>query len=551
MKFSFNLSSRLFLIVALLVLTSANWLVYYPILSHEFVRWDDQAFLLNNPHITALTFENLAWMWREIHLDHWHPLTWLSFAVTYAGAGLDSAAFHRVNLLLHSANTVWFFWLSALIYTLARQHNKTFLHQASAWIVGFIAALLFALHPQRVEIVAWASARKDLLCIFFLLPAFIAYLYYVQSQRIYWYILSLVCFTLALMSKTFAVTFPALLFILDFYPLRRRFSWQLLYEKLPFFGLIIIPLSVTLLGQQQAAIMVDLTVLGLDARILNAAHSVFFYVSQWIAPIYLSPFYPFEAKPLLNALVPLMAVVATTVLVVLLWWLKNQRVWFAAWFFYGISLSPVIGIIQVGSQAAADRYTYFTMLPFYLLAAAAIVALYKRGRSWHPLVLAVGLLWVVGLGYLTREQTALWRDSLSLWQYAVIYAPDSNVTHRNLATEYLFRGDYEKAITHYYFAMNLGAAMIDYSNSAIAYIYTAQLDKALALYHHLLNHYVVNDSAQLAQIYASMGWIYLRQNQPENARSAVQQALNLIPAHPFALNLWHTLEQNALPSAHP
>jgi protein O-mannosyl-transferase len=545
-------SQPLFFIVALMGLSAANLFAYQHILSHEFLRWDDQIFLLNNPHIRTLSLENLGWMWREIHLDHWHPLTWLSFAVTYAGAGLDSGAFHRVNLILHSANTVWFFVVGALLYSLARHGNFSGLRQLSAWGVGFCAALLFAVHPQHVEIVAWASARKDLLCIFFLLPAFIAYLYYARSERWYWYGLSLLCFALALTAKTIAVTFPALLLVLDFYPLRRPLTRRLVLEKIPFFLLILVPLTLTVIGQQQASVMTDLNTLSLSARFLNAANSVMFYLSKWFVPLYLSPYYPFESKSLGLALLPVLGVFAVTLLTLALWF-KKQGLWLSAWAFYLITLSPVIGIIQVGPQAAADRYTYLSTLPFYLLVSAAVLFVYQRyARVGRIMVISAVLVGVLILGLLTRVQTQIWRDSLSLWRYAVAYAPDSSVPQRNLATEYMFRGDYEKALTHYYFAMNLTpGVMIDYSNSAIAYIYTGQFDKALEMYDYIIENKLPVTPAELAQIYASMTWIYLRQNQPESARAALQQALSLEPAHAFAQDLWQRLEHNTNPSTHP
>jgi tetratricopeptide (TPR) repeat protein len=533
--------SRILILPLLLLLAVA--LAYAPTLDNGWV-WDDTEYVVENPHLRELNSANLAWMWTGTRSMNWNPLTWWSLAVDQALSAGNPAWFHAVNVVLHGFNTLWVFGIALVLlnYQSAVGWNRrvglrripplpggmveyaTLFHPT--YLPATIAALLFAVHPLHVESVAWVTERKDVLCLFFLLPSLLAYLFYAQTRRRYWYFLALLGGGLAMAAKPLAVTLPVLLLLLDIYPLR-RFSVAALLEKLPFFALTALVIWLTMSSQSQAMP----TQFALDQRILNAFHSLLFYPGKWLFPLGLSPYYPYPPYSLdWHSLLPVAGVVLITALCLYLFW-QGRRAWLILWLFYVISLSPMIGIIQVGTQAAADRYAYLPILPLHLLAGIGAAWLIQR-KTWTAAPLALLLL---GLLLLTRQQATVWRNEVSLWQHAASHAPHSELAQNNLATAYVKAGDYAAANQRFrlltrMFPDNATA----YHNLAETYMQAGQWQEAEAAYGYLLAT-VAPIPARLPRLYTDLARLALRRNDTAQARQFIAQALALNPNYAPAL----------------
>jgi hypothetical protein len=388
------------LILALFCVTSYT---YSGALSNGFLRWDDNFYITENTAIQTLDVRQLGSFLTMRVLSNWHPVTWLSHSIDYALFGLDPARHHLVGVVIHGLNTLWVFLLAIVLLLLcdsrARAPGQSPGLDRRHLVAAFAAALLFGVHPQHVESVAWASERKDLLFLFFLLPAVIAYVRFATAaspvQRRRWFVVSLVCFLLSIFSKPMAVTTPAVLLLLDVYPLRRTPLAQkagersaearsritpiskLLLEKIPFAAISLGAIFITVFAQYKTVISMGSRTLA--ARILNAFDSLTAYLMRWLAPFDLLPYYPqetgYQSLPesapgifLAIAFVTLVSI-ASVVL-----WLRGRPLWLTTWIFYLVTMSPVIGIVAVGSYASADRYTYWPLVPVDLLAGA--------GFSW-------------------------------------------------------------------------------------------------------------------------------------------------------------------------
>ncbi len=513
---------------ALLVAIAAMW-AYAGTTQGNFV-WDSVKYLFEyQDHLSALNMDNMVWMFTTLEFSNWHPLTWLSWAIDYQlWGGLNAWGFHFSNNLLHAINSILLIILILAVLGLDKPMagSYPFNTQDNALLGATLTALIFALHPQHVESVAWVAERKDLLCQFFMLLTLLSYLGYVScepAKKTGWYLLSLVMFSLALMSKPMAVTLPALLLLIDVYPLRRTrlvastsktiqpVSWpRLLLEKTPFFLLTFFLALITLVAQQEAMVQISL-----DLRVLNAFSSINMYLAKLLVPINFSPHYahflvPGEALSW-RAFLPLAAVIAVTLMAVFAWF-KNQHAWLIAWLFYLVALSPVIGLVQVGLQGAADRYAYFPTLPFYLLLAGGIFLAMKNVGPAFKLML-IGLLLSSGLllANNTRRQVEVWHDEINLWSQAVRFYPDSVFILSNLGIAYLDRGDYDNAARNFEAAGDPASRSISlYAWRGLTYLHQGRLKEALSEHVNLGAAAEINTSFKVDQycIQYNIGWIY-------------------------------------------
>ncbi|OQW87103.1 MAG: hypothetical protein BWK78_09350 [Thiotrichaceae bacterium IS1] len=468
--------------------------------------------MVDNPHIQALTWENLQWMFTSFAMANWHPLTWLSHAIDFALFGLNPWGHHLTSLVIHCLNTSLFFLLALVLLTLNQSCRA-----AGQWttltalttvnyrtgLTASIAALLFGIHPQHVESVVWIAERKDVLFLLLVLLTLLSYLFYTLTtkRKWLWYGLALFSFMLALLSKPMAVTVPIILILLDIYPLHRTaltipnhsISYQqLLWEKLPFLALTLISIILTMLAQQSAHAIANLEQLSLSMRLFNAFNSIIWYISKFIFPIQLAPFYPFpDYDSLASILIPLLAVILIT-FVASYGWQRKQYYWLIGWLFYLFTLMPVLGLIQVGSQAAADRYAYLPTLPFYLLISTGVVSLFysehfsslpKLAKTIKLAIIACGILITGMLLTATQKQTLVWRDDVTLWTYTVSRTPNSVIPREQLAHAYFRAGDYQAAIDHYGLIKDLKPSV--YANIALAYLHLGSLSAALATYQYI------------------------------------------------------------------
>jgi len=555
-------------IIIFLVL-SAIFIAYHEALNNNFLTmWDTQGYVINNAHIKALTWENLQWMFTSFQMENWHPLTWLSHALDYALFELEPWGHHLVSLIIHGFNTILLFLLVIVLMSFnqapekyaARVNNKILL-------AAGIAAILFGIHPQHVESVVWVAERKDVLCLFFILLALLSYVFYNAAHtinaRFGWYLSTLLCFVLALLAKPMAVTFPVILLLMDVYPLHRTslttascqrnsVSYKrLVVEKIPFFVFTLFSVIITILAQHHGGAIFTIEEAGIQIRLLNAFDSLIFYISKFLAPITLSPFYPFPSYKSFYeyypSLIPVIAFFLMTFVCGYLW-TKKKYYWLMAWLFYLVTLLPVIGIIKVGNQAAADRYVYLPTMPFYILIGIGVASLLYTEKLKKVLkigIVTVFLLVSVVLVQLTQKQTLIWKNDLTFWSYIVAYAPDSALAQFNLGNVYLKIGGYDKAVEHYHQAVSLEPLnKWWYKNLPMAYIKSNRLPEALNLLNRLIKH-KIHIGYSWDNIHYMIGRIYFIQGRLQQARQSLTKALQINPGNKRAQDLLLEIRKNS------
>ncbi|MBZ0220964.1 MAG: tetratricopeptide repeat protein [Candidatus Methylomirabilis sp.] len=391
----------------------AAFLVYAPSLWHGFVNWDDPVYVLENPYIRSLDGPSVRFMLTSFYSANWHPLTLFSYALDYAIWGKDPFGYHLTNNVLHALNTGIAALLAFRVASLAGIKAPL--------LAAAVTAALFGLHPVHVESVAWVSERKDLLCAFFFLLAALSYLRYATASSRGWYLASLALFALSLASKPMAVTFPVVLLILDLFPLGRLKDRPVmaLLEKAPFFALSAASSVLTLLAQRSGGAIVPIEIYPLWMRIAGAIRALGFYVFKAVFPSGLAPFYPMPGRSeVFDAyFYGAAALIAATILISIMSF-RRFRGFSAAWLYFLAMLIPVIGLVQVGSQAAADRYTYLPLIGPFILSGAGLsflLGILKARRAAYSAALAACVCVAIALASLTVRQAGFWRDSLTLW----------------------------------------------------------------------------------------------------------------------------------------
>jgi Flp pilus assembly protein TadD len=420
---------------------------FLPALHGEFLNWDDSINFVANPHFRGLGWPFVRWMFTTTLMGHYIPMTWLSFGLNFALGGMNPWGYHAVNLVLHAANATLVYLIARRLLAAAGGGGSQAGYTAGPVLLGgAFAALVFGVHPLRVESVAWITERRDVLCGLFFLLAVLAYLKGIErgdAARPAWRVLSLAAFVAALLSKAAAMPLPAVLIVLDLYPLRRRGAgWRrLAIEKLPYAALAGATAAVALTALPRGTVVTSYDSYGLAARIGMVAYSLVFYPVKLILPLRLSPMYELPPRvdltswPFLPAL--LGVVVVTTVLV---WGRARAPAGLAAWMYSALMVLPVSGVVHAGSQLVNDRYSYLSGIGFAVLAGGGVcwvLRLRERRRASGATVsvLAAGAaLSVLTLGLAAWNQTYIWRDSETLWRWAVEMDPACSLCHGNLGS---------------------------------------------------------------------------------------------------------------------
>jgi tetratricopeptide (TPR) repeat protein len=447
----------------------ADWLIavviaqlvviaFSPALRAGFVLWDDDAYFLHNPYYRGLGPAQLQWMF-TVMSGHYMPLTWLTHGLDYVLWGMRPAGYHAVNLGLHALAAVLAYFVARRVLAAAVGSVQRGALRAGA----AVAALVFAVHPLRVESVAWITERRDVLCGVFFLLAVLCYLRALDvgaPRRWYWSAVGLAA--LALASKAMAVTLPAVLLLLDVYPLGRlgpgrwlrRDVWL---EKIPFALLSAAAAVVAIVAQRSVGTLSDLRDVGIPERLGLTAYGLVFYAWKTLVPTGLAPLY--EAPYDYATLTPRLAASAVVVAAATVALVRVRRRWpgaTAAGAAFVVLLFPVLGLLHFGLHVVADRNTYFAGLVPALLVGAALLRV-LQGAASRTVVRATGaaaLAVIVLLGVLTWRQTGVWRDSRTLWTHAVAVSP-SSVAHAKLGVLLDAEGRTEEAIAHFREAVRL------------------------------------------------------------------------------------------------
>jgi tetratricopeptide (TPR) repeat protein len=419
-------------------LALATVLVYLPVFQNELVDYDDDYYISQNPNLKlGLSGEGLKWAFTESYGANWYPLTWLSLMLDYELFGISAPAFHGVNLALHVASAV------LLFYVFLRMTG-------SLGASGFIAAI-FALHPTHVESVAWAAERKDVLSALFWMLTLWAYARYSEKPAPRRLALVALFLALGLMSKPMLVTLPFVLLLLDVWPLGRLGKTpvgRLVLEKLPLFALVAISSGVTFFVQRAEGAVQPLHTYTLGARVANALVAYVAYIGKAFWPARLSPYYPHPGDGLtvFQAGAAFAALAAAT-LVTLVIARRNERLRFlpVGWLWYLGTLVPVIGLVQVGQQAMADRYTYLPYIGLSIMVTFGVAEITKRVSVPRPALIVVGASSLLALAVVASAQVRVWRDSVTLFEHALSVTEENALAHINLGVAYLNRGRLEGA----------------------------------------------------------------------------------------------------------
>jgi tetratricopeptide (TPR) repeat protein len=446
-----------------------SFVVFLPVLRNGFVNWDDYESLVDNPRYRGLGWTQLRWMFTTFHMGHYQPLSWVSFAIDFLVWGTNPVGYHLTNLLLHALNAVLFFFLARLLLSAAVKYSNDESENIVCVSAG-LAALLFSVHPLRVESVAWATERRDVLSGFFFVLTLYAYMRAQGSQddrsRRACLALSLAAFAISLTAKATAITLPAVFLLLDVYPLRRlRGTWRswlqpgarkILWEKLPFAAVGIIFAILAALAQQSAGALRPVQLYFLSYRFGQAAYASLFYIWKSLFPANLSPLYelPYD----FDAWMPLFIACAVAAAAVSITLYVLRRRWpagIACWLYYLVVLAPVVGIAQSGPQLVADRYSYFSCMSWAVLMGGGFLRLWNSARAYperRPALFttrALAVLALVILGIMTWKQSEVWRDTKTLWQHVLAVRSDSSIAHYNLGRIYEDEGKLDKSIEYY------------------------------------------------------------------------------------------------------
>jgi Flp pilus assembly protein TadD len=524
------------------------FVAFLPALDGAFLDWDDDRNFLWNMGYRGLGLRELQWMFTATWMGHYIPLTWLSFGLNHALGGMEPWGYHLGNLLLHAANTALLFFVARRLLAVAAtspashgnlesQGGDDRTHQPEGGVAVSLgaaaAALLWALHPLRVESVAWITERRDLLCGFFYLVAVLAYLQGATRKHTLtgrWLVASLVAFAAALGSKAIAMTLPLTLLVLDVYPLRRhRLGWPaLVREKLGHFALAAVGAGVASWAVTRGAGWTSYDAYGLEARLAMTGYSFWFYPWKLIWPERLSPLYELPARiRVLDAefLWPTVGVLAVTAILLL----GRRRVpgALAAWLHSIIVLAPVSGIAHAGHQLAHDRYSYLSGLGFAVLAGTGVTWLGRQrargqvsrwvlGTTVTAMVLALA-----GLGAGTWVQSRIWRDSESLWRSAVTADPACALCRQKLGSVLQTAGLHREAEAELTRAIALRPERPTAHNSlGTLYVDQGRLGEAETELRE-----AIRLAPQYAEATANLGALYARQRRYAEAIPVLRRAV--------------------------
>ncbi len=527
-----------------LVLVALIAAAYGQTARHEFIDFDDGTYITKNPDVLGgLTARGVAWAFTAFHGANWHPLTWLSHMLDCQWFGLAPGAHHLHNVLLHAINTVLLF---AALRALTRGSGAS-ADDSDFWPCALVAAL-FGLHPIHVESVAWAAERKDLLCALFWLLAMWSYARYAASppgrRRRAWYGLVFVLVALGLLSKPMLVTLPFALLLLDYWPLG-RISWStggpwrqrgkiasLIAEKVPLMALVAASCVVTFLAQRHGGAVSSLSRVPLEMRAANAVLAYAVYLVKTVGPVDLCFYYPHWSVMLrgegifgFRGLALVAAAVLLAMTVAVMWWGRRLPYLLVGWLWYLGTLLPVIGLVQVGDQGMADRYTYIPLVGVFIIVAWGGRDLWTwaswRARWRTVVAAAVSCLIIVALALLTWRQTATWRNNRALFEHAARIIPNHYLAHTNLGAIARGEGRHDDALMHFMSAVKgRPEDTLARMNLASEFLRRDRMDDAYRQY-----EWAKWTAPEMAAPDGSMGMIRARQGRLAEARQHFERAV--------------------------
>jgi Flp pilus assembly protein TadD len=527
----------------------ATLVLYNPVNRHPFVNYDDDRYVAENVHIhDGLNWDTITWAFTAMEQGNWHPLTWMSHALDYQLFHQNATGHHFTSLLIHATNAVLLFLL--LMYATGRVGPS------------FLVAALFALHPINVESVAWVAERKNVLCTFFFLASLMAYCWYARKPDWRRYLAFASLFAMALMSKPMAITLPFVLLLFDYWPLGRiqgtpagappipqaRLA-KLITEKLPLLCLSAASAIITMQAQTAGGAVRSTAQFSLGVRLENAAVAYAMYLWKMIWPSHLAPLYPHPGNSLAAWQVAISVLVLLLVTGVVLR-SRSKRYLLTGWLWFLGTLVPVIGLVQVGDQAMADRYAYIPLIGIFVMIVfgAADLADSRQIALTARMVPAACVL--LALSFTTNRQLSYWSSNYDLWTDALAVTDRNFIAHNNLGGALLLLGRPDEAYAHFQAASEINPNDPMSRSNLGAYLQEhGKLPEAMEQYDRTIH--LTSDAGLLAATYANLGTAHRKLGENQKARDSYDQALRLNPNQSNAyLGLGELLEkQNQLDDA--
>lgn len=537
---SLGLRDRATVFVICIFLAAITWSVFGQTLGHDFVNFDDHVYVYDNPLVTrGISVDGIIAAFVHSHARNWHPLTTISHMLDCQLYGLKAGGHHFTNVLLHTLAVL-------LLFAVLREMT------GALWPSAFVAAL-FAIHPLHVESVAWVAERKDVLSAVFFMLTLGAYLRYARKQSLGRYLSVVLLFAFGLMSKPMLVTLPFVLLLLDYWPLHRfekvssvktkgkTASWldrqsirqHLFLEKIPLLALSAGSCAATLLVQRQSAGSIDQ--LPFIWRLNNAFVTYIIYIWQMLWPARLAVFYPHPNNRLLIWQITLAIAFLAAASVAALLLRKKCPYILTGWFWYLGMLVPVIGVVQVGEQAHADRYTYLPHIGLYLLTVWTAIDLTAFWRRRQEILGVAALATVAALSCCAFIQTSNWKNSQRLWTHALAIISNNDVAYNNLGFLFLRQGNLDKAISHFQTALNIRSGNPETHYNLGAALIHNNLGNALTkkgLVHEAIAHFqeAVRLRPDYADAHYNFGSILLQEGRIEEAIAHWKKALTIQPS---------------------
>jgi tetratricopeptide (TPR) repeat protein len=519
--------------IVCLLLAVVTLALYNPVTRHPFANYDDDRYVTENPHVRqGLSADAFTWALTSTEQANWHPLTWMSHALDISLYRLNPVGHHFTSILLHVINVI-------LLYLL-------FMWATGRFGPSLFVAALFALHPINVESVAWIAERKNVLCTMFFLLTLLAYGWYARKPDWRRYLAVFVLFAAGLASKPMVITLPFVLLLLDYWPVSRvraenresntmspTFPWsRLALEKLPLLALSAASALITMQAQQAGGAIRSTTEVSFAARIATAIYAYAMYLWKMIWPARLAPLYPHPGDSLavwqvLVAALALLAVSATV------WRFRERRYLLVGWLWFLGTLVPVIGLVQVGEAAMADRYAYVPLIGvFVMIAFGAADWSEQRNLGFWPTIPAATIL--IALALITHRQIGYWQSNENLWTHTLAVTENNFVAEDNLAGALSLEGKVEEAYPHFEAAARINPRdPMSHSNLGTYFQTHNRMSEAIAQYETAVH--LTSDPGLLAQTYANLGAAHRALGEDELAQKSFEQSLRL---NPNQFNAW-------------
>jgi Flp pilus assembly protein TadD len=531
-------------VILCLLLVAATLVLYNPVNRHPFVNYDDDRYVTGNAHIQhGVNWDTMSWAFSSTEQGNWHPLTWLSHALDYQLFHQNPAGHHFTSVLIHAANAILLFLF--LIYATRRLGPS------------LLVAVLFALHPINVESVAWVAERKNVLCTFFFFAALIAYCWYARQPDWRRYLAFTGLFVLGLMSKPMVITLPFVLLLLDYWPLARlqgnpagslpqaQLS-KLIVEKLPLLVLSAASGVITMQAQRAGGAVRSIAQFSLGVRLENAAVAYAMYLWKMIWPSHLAPIYPHPGDALAGWQVGTSALLLLAVTGVVLKF-RAKRYLLTGWLWFLGTLVPVIGLVQVGDQAMADRYAYIPLVGIFVMIAWGLADLADSKHIGLVVRVVPAACVLLALSFVTNRQLSYWSSNYDLWKHALAVTGRNFIAQDNLGGALLLLGKLDEAYLHFQAAAEINPLDPMSRSNQGAYLQEHRhLAEAIEQNNRVIT--LTSDPGLLAATYANLGAAYRKLGEDEKARTSYDQALQLNPNQYNAyLGLGELLEKQNRP----